>query len=65
MGLILCDCYVIKFPKFMLRQTRLRTNYRIFYLEFEAIEWATGLNSFALTPQRWVEQMHAKGFVAE
>ena len=49
----------------MLRQTRLRTNYRIFYLEFEAIEWATGLNSFALTPQRWVEQMHAKGFVAE
>ena len=28
LGLILCDCYVIKFPKFKLRQTRLRTNYR-------------------------------------
>jgi hypothetical protein len=38
---------------------------QIFYLEFEAIEWDTGLNSFVLTPQRWVEQKHAEGLVTK
>ena len=34
------------------------------YLEFEAIEREAGLNSFVLTPKRWVEQTKAKGFLS-
>ena len=30
-------------------------------LEFEAIEKEAGLNSFVLTPKRWIEQTHAIG----
>ena len=35
------------------------------YLEFEAIEREAGLNSFVLTPKRWVEQTQAKGIVTK
>ena len=35
------------------------------YLEFEAIEREAGLNSFVLTPKRWVEQTGAKGIVTK
>ena len=35
------------------------------YLEFEAIEREAGLNSFVLTPKRWVEQTRAKGIVTK
>ena len=35
------------------------------YLEFEAIEKEAGLNSFVLTPKRWVEQTGAKGIVTK
>lgn len=35
------------------------------YLEFEAIEREAGLNSFVLTPKRWVEQTSAKGIVTK
>lgn len=35
------------------------------YLEFEAIEREAGLNSFVLTPKRWVEQTRAKGMVTK
>lgn len=35
------------------------------YLEFEAIEHEAGLNSFVLTPKRWVEQTRAKGIVTK
>ena len=35
------------------------------YLEFEAIEREAGLNSFVLTPKRWVEQTRAKGIVKD
>lgn len=35
------------------------------YLEFEAIEKEAGLNSFVLTPKRWVEQTCAKGIVTK
>ena len=35
------------------------------YLEFEAIERDAGLNSFVLTPKRWVEQTCAKGIVTK
>ena len=35
------------------------------YLEFEAIEHEAGLNSFVLTPKRWVEQTGAKGIVTK
>lgn len=33
--------------------------------EFEAIEREAGLNSFVLTPKRWVEQTGAKGIVTK
>lgn len=35
------------------------------YLEFEAIEREAGLNSFVLTPKRWVEQTGAVGIVTK
>lgn len=35
------------------------------YIEFEAIEREAGLNSFVLTPKRWVEQTRAKGIVTK
>jgi hypothetical protein len=35
------------------------------YLEFEAIESEAGLNSFVLTPKKWVEQTGAKGIVTK
>ena len=35
------------------------------YLEFEAIEREAGLNSFVLTPKKWVEQTGAKGIVTK
>lgn len=35
------------------------------YIEFEAIEREAGLNSFVLTPKRWVEQTSAKGIVTK
>lgn len=35
------------------------------YLEFEAIEKEAGLNSFVLTPKKWVEQTGAKGIVTK
>lgn len=35
------------------------------YIEFEAIETEAGLNSFVLTPKRWVEQTAAKGIVTK
>ena len=35
------------------------------YIEFEAIEHEAGLNSFVLTPKRWVEQTRAKGIVTK
>ena len=35
------------------------------YIEFEAIEHEAGLNSFVLTPKRWVEQTCAKGIVTK
>ena len=35
------------------------------YIEFEAIERDAGLNSFVLTPKRWVEQTCAKGIVTK
>ena len=35
------------------------------YIEFEAIEQEAGLNSFVLTPKRWVEQTRAKGIVTK
>ena len=35
------------------------------YIEFEAIEREAGLNSFVLTPKRWVEQTAAKGIVTK
>lgn len=34
-------------------------------LEFEAIEREAGLNSFVLTPKRWVEQSNARGIVTK
>ncbi|MBR6055213.1 MAG: KilA-N domain-containing protein [Bacteroidales bacterium] len=35
------------------------------YLEFEAIEKEAGLNSFVLTPKRWVDQTNAKGIITK
>ena len=35
------------------------------YPEFEAIEQEAGLNSFVLTPKRWVEQTGAKGIITK
>ena len=35
------------------------------YLEFEAIEREAGLNSFVLTPKRWVKQTRAKGILTK
>ena len=35
------------------------------YLEFEAIEREAGMNSFVLTPKRWVEQTRAKGIITK
>lgn len=40
-------------------------NSKFNYLEFEAIERETGLNSFVLTPKRWVEQTGAKGIMTK
>ena len=31
------------------------------YIEFEAIEKEAGLNSFVLTPKRWIEKTNAIG----
>ena len=35
------------------------------YLEFEAIEKEAGLNSFVLTPKRWIEATQAIGMVSK
>lgn len=35
------------------------------YIEFEAIEREAGLNSFVLTPKRWVEKTDARGIVTK
>ena len=40
-------------------------NHEFNYLEFEAIERESGLNSFVLTPKRWVELTSAKGIVTK
>lgn len=35
------------------------------YLEFEAIEKESGLNSFVLTPKRWIDTTSAKGMITK